>query len=417
MTREARRRREAGFTLLEMLVSTALILLVTGTVFSLLNPSYGTFQAQPEVADMQQRLRVAADAVQKDFVMAGAGTYSGMMAGTLDSYFAPILPHRVGTINPDPPGTFRANPLCPDTCASAVTIMYVPTTTAQTTIRDDMPNESAELKVETTLGGCPLGNNLCGFEQGMRVLIFDPSGAYDIFTITQVQDAALHLQHRDDKFTTTYQKGSWITQIESHTYYLHEDDAAGVYQLRHFDGYKSDLPLVDNVVDFRVEFFGDPLPPQIVKPVTEPRGPWTTYGPKPPALGVDNPADPWAAGENCIFHVDPGSGLQVARPEMATLGPGNGGLVQLTRAQLIDGPWCPSDKNSKGADMPNKYDADLLRVRQVRVTLRVQAANDLLRGPAGPLFRHGGRSTGGERFIPDQEIRFDVTPRNMNLGR
>ena len=67
--------------------------------------------------------------------------------------------------------------------------------------------------------------------------------------------------------------------------------------------------------------------------------------------------------------------------------------------------------------MPNKFDADMLRVRRVRITLRVQVANELLRGPAGQLFRHGGRSTSGERFIPDQEVRFDVAPRNMNLGR
>ena len=50
-------------------------------------------------------------------------------------------------------------------------------------------------------------------------------------------------------------------------------------------------------------------------------------------------------------------------------------------------------------------------------TRRKLAANDLLRGPAGVLFRHGGRSSSGERFIPDQEVRFDVSPRNMNLGR
>ena len=86
---------------------------VTASVFSLLNPAHGTFQAQPEVSDMQQRLRVAADTVQKDLVMAGAGIYSGIMVGTLDNYFAPILPHRVGTIAADPAGTFRANPLCP----------------------------------------------------------------------------------------------------------------------------------------------------------------------------------------------------------------------------------------------------------------------------------------------------------------
>ena len=67
--------------------------------------------------------------------------------------------------------------------------------------------------------------------------------------------------------------------------------------------------------------------------------------------------------------------------------------------------------------MPNKFDADLLRVRQVRMTLRVQVSNEVLRGPAGVLFRHAGTSKGGERYVPDQEIRFDVSPRNMNLGR
>jgi hypothetical protein len=47
----------------------------------------------------------------------------------------------------------------------------------------------------------------------------------------------------------------------------------------------------------------------------------------------------------------------------------------------------------------------------------VQVANAMLRGPAGTLFRRAGTSRGGERYVPDQEIRFDVAPRNMNLGR
>ena len=276
-------RGEAGFTLIELLVSTAIMLLVTASVFSLLNPSYGTFQAQPEVADMQQRMRVAADTIQTDLVMAGAGMYSGAMVGTLDSYFSPLLPHRVGTINADPAGTFRANPQCPTTCASAVTIMYVPTTTAQTTISNDMPTPSAELKVDQQ-PGCPVGDDLCGFKQGMRVLIMNPSGDYDIFTITEVQSTALHLQHRDDKFTTAYPAGSWITQIVSHTYYL-EDNGTDTFQLRHYDGFETDLPLVDNVVDFRVEFFGDPSPPQVLRPATDTVGPWTTYRTTPAGTG------------------------------------------------------------------------------------------------------------------------------------
>jgi hypothetical protein len=132
---------------------------------------------------------------------------------------------------------------------------------------------------------------------------------------------------------------------------------------------------------------------------------------------VDNAKDNWAAGENCIFQVDGATGLQVPRPELMTLGPANGPPVEMPASMLTDGPWCPSDTNTSGDAMPNKYDADMLRVRQVRITLRVQVANSVLRGPAGTLFRHGGTSRGGERFVPDQEVRFDVAPRNLNLGR
>jgi hypothetical protein len=96
---------------------------------------------------------------------------------------------------------------------------------------------------------------------------------------------------------------------------------------------------------------------------------------------------------------------------METLGPANGPLITIDEAQLTDGPWCPSYTAS------NRWDVDLLRIRRIRVTLRVQVATTGLRGAAGTLFTHAGTSPGAERFIPDQEIRFDVTPRNMNLGR
>jgi hypothetical protein len=64
-----------------------------------------------------------------------------------------------------------------------------------------------------------------------------------------------------------------------------------------------------------------------------------------------------------------------------------------------------------------RWDADLLRIRKVAVTIRVQAAVAALRGPASTLFTHGGTSRGGNKWAPDQEVRFQVTPRNLNLGR
>jgi hypothetical protein len=135
-------------------------------------------------------------------------------------------------------------------------------------------------------------------------------------------------------------------------------------------------------------------------------GPWTTYGPKPPALGVNNASDAWPAGENCAFQVV--NGLTV--PRLPTLA-ANESEVLLTQAQLSDGPWCPD------AARADRFDADLLRIRKVRVDMRVQAALTSLRGPTGALFMRGGTSTSSTRYVPDQEIRFDITPRNLNLGR
>jgi hypothetical protein len=78
---------------------------------------------------------------------------------------------------------------------------------------------------------------------------------------------------------------------------------------------------------------------------------------------------------------------------------------------LTDGPWCPD------ATAPGRFDADLLRIRRVGVTLRVEAAPASLRGPVGALFARGGSSTSALMRVPDQELRFDVTPRNMNGGQ
>jgi hypothetical protein len=134
-------------------------------------------------------------------------------------------------------------------------------------------------------------------------------------------------------------------------------------------------------------------------------GSQTTYGPTPPGLGVPNA--PWLDGENCAFKVNAGGQYE---SRLETLGTA-GSQVSLSLASFKDGPWCPA------AGSADRFDADLLRIRRVRVKLRVQAALASLRGPAGTLFVRGGTSSSAERFIPDQEIQFDVVPRNMNLGR
>jgi hypothetical protein len=86
-------------------------------------------------------------------------------------------------------------------------------------------------------------------------------------------------------------------------------------------------------------------------------------------------------------------------------------LAPLTAAVLTDGPWRPDEAD------PNRWDVDLLRIRAIAVTLRVETALPSLRGPAGLLFRNGGTSRGGGRWLPDQEIRLQIAPRNLSLVR
>jgi hypothetical protein len=165
-----------------------------------------------------------------------------------------------------------------------------------------------------------------------------------------------------------------------------------------------DVPVVDHIVALAFEYFGDPQPPLMRRPLSDPAGPWTTYGPKPAAAA----SPPFGPGENCVFAIDAASTPQ---PRLASLGSASDSLARLTSSMLSDGPWCPSDA------APGRWDADLLRIRTVAVRMRVQSALSSLRGPAGALFAHGGTSRGGHQWVPDHEIRFQVSPRNLNLTR
>ncbi|MBI3400172.1 MAG: prepilin-type N-terminal cleavage/methylation domain-containing protein [Acidobacteria bacterium] len=188
------------------------------------------------------------------------------------------------------------------------------------------------------------------------------------------------------------------------TYWLRDDAATGTAQLMMSGDGGNDVPVIDHIVGLSFQYFGDPQPPLMRKPLTDPVGPWTTYGPVPSAAIVA----PFAAGENCVFISD---GSLLPQPRLPTLGAAGAALVRLTPAQLTDGPWCP-DESAAG-----RWDADLLRVRRIAVTVRLEAAVTALRGPAGLLFVHGGTSRGGASWVPDLEARFEVTPRNLNLGR
>ncbi|HZB24479.1 MAG TPA: hypothetical protein VE379_00005, partial [Vicinamibacterales bacterium] len=65
----------------------------------------------------------------------------------------------------------------------------------------------------------------------------------------------------------------------------------------------------------------------------------------------------------------------------------------------------------------SQYDPDLLRIRKVKVTLRVQVAAEALRGTNPLLFSNPGVAQESARQVPDYTVAFEIAPRNLNLTR
>jgi len=351
--------RDSGFTLLETLVATVLTMVVTGAVLSLANPGTTIAHAQPEASDMHQRARVAADTLRRDFLDAGAGLDTGSRAGSLVQFMPPVMPRRLGRSGADLPGVVRAD---------AITLTRAVGGFAQARSATVIAGASPSLVV-TNGPPCPPADALCGFTEGADVLVFDDRGHFDMFRIAGVLPGTADLRRHAAGAGHDYEPGAYVAAAETRIYYF---DAAS-RQLRVSDGYLSDAPVIDNVVGLTFTYFGDPEPPIAPQPA--------------------------AGTANCLYDAAgrPSSGL----PRLSTAG---ASLAPLPLAMLNDGPWC--------GEYSHQFDADLLRIRQVRMSLRVQSGNPQFRA-AGALFAVPGTARRSDQLLPDYVVTLDVTPRNL----
>jgi hypothetical protein len=166
-----------------------------------------------------------------------------------------------------------------------------------------------------------------------------PVRPYRVGTVRD--DFAAGVYYRADTITAVHVSAGALPAdapvVATHTYYLRPDAASDTFDLMQYDGRQTDLPVIDHVAGLAFKYFGDPRAPQLV-------------------------ANNWL----------------------------NGDPITLDPAILGDGPWWE--------DESGRFDADLVRVRSIGVTLRV-------------------RSVFGARLVPDLEIAFRVALRNMPSGR
>jgi hypothetical protein len=233
---------QAGFGLVEVLLSALIACAVLSVLMRLAITAQDVTWAQTDAADLQQRLRVATDAIYSDLIMAGAGPSDGLWQGSLVNVLAPIVPARTGNRGADPELSHYSD---------RISILYVPEASAHTALTVGMAGADAPLVVDENAPGCA-SRDTCGFSRGDRVLVVDAEGAersYDIFTASDAQAGSLEHQG----LSKAYVAGARVVRVVQRVYYL--DRAAR--RLMVYDGWASDLPLVDHVVDLRFTYYAD----------------------------------------------------------------------------------------------------------------------------------------------------------------
>lgn len=346
------RHRDAGYTLIELLVAASLVILLSGLTCAVLAEVRTTMAVAADRAEVQQRARVGLDTVGSAIRTAGVGPDRGGIIGPLVRWAPPIRPGRPGSGASD--------------FSTAVTTLEVSGFVLHAMLARDAPAGTDTLEFDR-VGACPLP---CGFADRMTVLLLDGRGDFDLFVLTETDGASATVRRLEGGTGASYLRGTPVLPAELRTYYLN----ARTHELRAHDGDRSDLPVVNDVVELTFDYLGDPLPPR------EPR----------PPVGE----------ENCLYD---SSG--VARPGLQTLSREGGTLARLSAAILQDGPWCGAGSEP--------FDVDLLRIRAVRLTLRLQAGNATLRGRDAGWFRNPGTAADAARVVKDISVHTTITPPNL----
>ncbi len=294
---------EAGLSLLEAIVALALTLVVVAGLYDTVRPALVLNRSLPAMADAQQRMRHAFDRLHAELAAAGRGT-ARVQPGPLLRVLPAVVPYRVGRRARD--GEHRQ--VRPD----AITVLSVsPDGGAETRLLDAVGGSVLESRLAPG-PGCAGGG--CGYRAGDLVLIFDDRPAWGLFRVREVGETMLWLEPAGPS-AAAFEAGAVVAPIDVRHYYLDRQQR----QLRRYDGWRGDFPLLDGVAALEFRFFGV-------------------------AAG---------GGDQC-------RGEESGAPQ--------GRLEEIPLDRFADGPWC--------GPAWSPFDGDLLRVRALGLDIRIEGAPD-----------------------------------------
>ncbi|MCL4813655.1 MAG: hypothetical protein KJ061_14270 [Vicinamibacteraceae bacterium] len=344
--------RRDGFTFVELLVGLSLSLVVAALCYTALDAAHGRARVAAASADLRQRLQAGEGFVRNRVARAGAGQVRSLAWPGSALPIPPVFPRlRVSTT-----GDAEL-----DAHADRLTLVRMGATAAWARLASPMASPADALVIDAV---APCGGPVpapCGLRPGLDVLVVDRTGAFDPAVVTSVTGSTVSAV--PGTLSRAYGVAAEAAIVGASLEAILFDAASRTLRLRTAAG--ANQPILDHVAGFTVRYFGDPVPPDRPRP--------------PPGIA------------SCVVDA-------AGTPVLAPLG-GASSLVELPLAAFTDGPVCGS--------APWRYDADLFRVRLVRLSLRLEAGPDEVRG-TGPSFARPGTAWHPSRFVPDQEVHIDV---------
>lgn len=220
---------DAGYSLVELLVSSLVSLLVVGGVMTMLTQINDTHRNQQQLIDSQQGARIAMAHMQRDIQIAGVGLLWLLPPTPV------IIPRADGGID------IRQN---------QGGLMQGLTA--------DMTSPTDQFVVA----------DVTGFTTGMQVAIYDAGGAIDFTAITAVNPATNRLSHTGVSKAYTVAGGTAIARVLTISYYL--QNISGVMTLVREEDGANTAPLAANVVvaGTSITYWNDAVPSVVFTPTT-----------------------------------------------------------------------------------------------------------------------------------------------------
>ena len=225
--------REAGATVIELLVASAIMLAASAVAVGLVAATTAHSPRWNEAADLHQRARVAAEAIGRHLALAGADVPVAAVAAT----FPAIEPRR------------RSSFLV---STRAITVRHVPEHAAWTTLAADLPPGAATVAIDVH-AGCAAGVADCGFIQQLDAVVLDGRGDWHLLIVQPSAPRVLAVSDRVAGRTATFPAGSVLAEVQETSIYF--DPASQTVRQEGPGG--GVFPLVDSVADLAFEYFDE----------------------------------------------------------------------------------------------------------------------------------------------------------------